>query len=87
MPSMPPEAPAGSGGPTPAAEVVALLGGMDNRYDPANGDPELGPLISAAWSRYEALKREGRSFDECLRTARVEAVEALLRLRKVVLPP
>lgn len=79
MPSMPPE--------TPAAEVVALLGAMSDRYDPVHEDPELGPLISAAWSRYEALKREGRSFDECLRTARIEAVEALFRLRKVVLPP
>ena len=87
MPSMPVEALAGSGAPTPAAEVVALLDAVSNRYYTAHEDPELGPLISAAWSRYEALKREGRSFDECWRSARVEAVEALLRLRKVVLPP
>lgn len=87
MPSMPAEALAGSGAPTPAAEVVALLDALSNRYDQAHEDPEFGPLISAAWSRYEALKRERRSFDECWRTARIEAVEALLKLRNVVLPP
>jgi hypothetical protein len=69
-----------------ATDLVRLVDAIGNRYTALQLDDEMGPLIRAAWNRYDELKGKGIDFTQCDLASRVEAVQALCRARGLVLP-
>ncbi len=72
--------------PNLATDIVRLLAAIDNRYDPLQLDPEMGPLIRGAGDRYEELKHRGLDFRDCAVAAKSEAIQALCQGRGIELP-
>lgn len=72
--------------PSLAIDIVRLVDGIGNRYSALQLDDEMGPLLRAAWNRYEELKDRGLDFTACDLAARTEAVQALCRGRGLELP-
>ncbi len=62
-----------------ATRIVDFWDAYVDRYNDAREDAEIAELILGAGQRYGALKSAGRSFSEAGRTARIEAIRAILQ--------